>query len=193
MKNFLIDNYSKCLKFLIECRWYNVFVTGIFSLLFLIGFTFPVFFRAEIIVFIEELIELVEGKGLIETFFFIFFNNLKATFFAIILGVSFGILPLFVAITNGYLIGFVSREVAMIEGISALWRLFPHGIFELPAVIFSIGIGIKIGVDLLIVKKNKKERLKINYIEGLRFFLFVVIPLLLLAGIIEATFIWLST
>ena len=193
MKNFLIDNYSKCWKFLIECRWYNVFVTGIFSLLFLIGFTFPVFFRAEIIVFVEELIELVEGKGLIETFFFIFFNNLKATFFAIILGVSFGILPLFVAITNGYLIGFVSREVAMIEGISALWRLFPHGIFELPAVIFSIGIGIKIGVDLLIVKKNKKERLKINYIEGLRFFLFVVIPLLLLAGIIEATFIWLST
>lgn len=193
MKNFLIDNYYKCWKFLIECRWYNVFVTGIFSLLFLIGFTFPVFFRAEIIVFIEELIELVEGKGLIETFFFIFFNNLKATFFAIILGVSFGILPLFVAITNGYLIGFVSREVAMIEGISALWRLFPHGIFELPAVIFSIGIGIKIGVDLLIVKKNKKERLKINYIEGLRFFLFVVIPLLLLAGIIEATFIWLST
>ena len=193
MKNFLIDNYYKCWKFLIECRWYNVFVTGIFSFLFLIGFTFPVFFRAEIIVFIEELIELVEGKGLIETFFFIFFNNLKATFFAIILGVSFGILPLFVAITNGYLIGFVSREVAMIEGISALWRLFPHGIFELPAVIFSIGIGIKIGVDLLIVKKNKKERLKINYIEGLRFFLFVVIPLLLLAGIIEATFIWLST
>ena len=69
----------------------------------------------------------------------------------------------------------------MIEGISALWRLFPHGIFELPAVIFSIGIGIKIGVDLLIVKKKKKEKLKTNYIEGLRFFLFVVIPLLLLA------------
>jgi stage II sporulation protein M len=193
MKNFLIDNYSKCWKFLIECRWYNVFVTGIFSLLFLIGFTFPVFFRAEIIIFVEELIELVEGKGLIETFFFIFFNNLKATFFSIILGVSFGILPFFIAFSNGYLIGFVSREVAMIEGISVLWRLFPHGIFELPAVIFSIGIGIKIGVDLLIVKKKRKEKLKTNYIEGLRFFLFVVIPLLLLAGIIEAVFIWLST
>lgn len=193
MKNFLIDNYSKCWKFLIECRWYNVFVTGIFSLLFLIGFTFPVFFRAEIILFIEELIELVDGKGLIETFFFIFFNNLKATFFSIIFGVSFGILPFFIAVSNGYLIGFVSREVAMIEGISALWRLFPHGIFELPAVIFSIGIGIKIGADLLSSQKNKKEKLKINYIEGLRVFLFVVIPLLLLAGIIESVFIWLST
>lgn len=263
MKNFLIDNYSKCWKFLIECRWYNVFVTGIFSLLFLIGFTFPVFFRAEIILFIEELIELVDGKGLIETFFFIFFNNLKATFFSIIFGASFGILPFFIAVSNGYLIGFVSREVAMIEGISALWRLFPHGIFELPAVIFSIGIGIKIGVkfiqdlhkkyfksisfiillvlsmiilpiSLLIIlstffifiywdyilyylEKKKyffliisllfspimffnlifNEKLRTswneNYIEGLRVFLFVVIPLLLLAGIIEAVFIWLST
>jgi stage II sporulation protein M len=192
MKNFLIDNYSKCWKFLIECRWYNVFVTGIFSLLFLIGFTFPVFFRAEIIVFIGELIELVEGKGLIETFFFIFFNNLKASFLSLLLGVSFGIFPFLIAVSNGYLIGFVSREVAMIEGISVLWRLIPHGIFELPAVIFSIGIGLKIGSDLLDHQKNKKERLRINYVEGLRVFIFVVIPLLLLAGIIESVFIWLS-
>ena len=102
------------------------------------------------------------------------------------------IFPFLIAVSNGYLIGFVSREVAMIEGISVLWRLIPHGIFELPAVIFSIGIGLKIGSDLLDHQKNKKERLRINYVEGLRVFIFVVIPLLLLAGIIESVFIWLS-
>jgi len=32
-----------------------------------------------------------------------------------------------------------------IEGYGILWRLVPHGIFELPAVFISLGLGIKLG------------------------------------------------
>ena len=52
-------------------------------------------------------------------------------------------------------------------------------------MIFSIGIGIKIGRDLF----KKDNKLKYNFREALRFFVFVVFPLLLIAGIVEGLFI----
>jgi len=100
-----------------------------------------------------------------------------------ILGIGLAIFPLVTAIANGYLLGFVAREAVMQEGIFIFWRLFPHGIFELPAVLFSIGIGMKIGTEIF--GKNAGKRLKYNFREGFRFFVFVVFPLLLVAGIIE--------
>ena len=181
-------NYYLCWKFLNESRWHIVFSVGIFSLMFLIGFTFPLFFREEIFSFIAEMSEMIEDKSVIELIGFIFLNNIKASLMAIILGITFGIFPLIVGIVNGYLLGFVTREVATQEGIFVLWRLFPHGIFELPAILLSIGIGIKIGVDLF--KKNVKKTLKYNLKEGLRFFIFVIFPLLLVAGIIESILIY---
>ncbi len=185
---FFSKNYSLCWKFLNESRWYIVFAVGIFSLMFLVGFIYPMFFREQIFNFIAEIIKTLEGKSVIELIGFIFFNNLKASFMAIILGITFGIFPLIMGITNGYLLGFVARESAMKEGLLVMWQLLPHGIFELPAIIFSIGIGLKIGMSI-VNKKSKKGKLKYNIMEGLRFFVFVVFPLLLIAGIIEGVLI----
>jgi stage II sporulation protein M len=183
-KNFFAENYSKSWKFLREARWYVVFALGIFSLLFLIGFAFPIFFQMEIFNFLANLSSRLDGKGAGYLFGYIFLNNLRASFLAIFLGVFFGVVPLVNAITNGYLIGFVSRYAVNQGGIFILWRLLPHGIFELPAVIMSIGIGLKIGIELF--KKDFWKRLKYNLKEGLRFFVFVVIPLLLIAAAIES-------
>lgn len=186
-KSFLADQYSKCWKFFCEARWHIVFALGIFALTFLIGFVYPYFFRAEIFAFIEELMLMFEGKGAGEMIVLIFFNNLKASFMAMILGVGIGIFPLVTGVVNGYLLGFVSREVVGIAGLSTLWRLAPHGIFELPAVIFSIGIGLKIGGDMY--SGNIGKKLEHNFREGFRFFVFVIFPLLLIAGIIEGMLI----
>jgi len=186
-ENFFAKNYKLCWKFLNESRWYVVFALGVFMLTFLIGFVFPIFFRAEIASLIAELIASLDGMGVVELTGFIFWNNLKASFFAIILGVTIGIFPLVIGIFNGYLLGFVSREVVAQEGLLVMWRLLPHGIFELPAVIHSIGIGIKIGADIF--RGDVTKRLKHNFVEGLRFFVFVVLPLLVVAGIIEGLLI----
>jgi len=164
-----------------------VFAFGIFGLMFLVGFAYPVFFREEIFGFLAEMVGMLEGKSVIELIWFIFLNNLKAGFFAIVSGVVVGVFPFVIGVVNGYLIGFVSREVAMQEGIFVLWRLAPHGIFELPAIILSIGIGLKIGTILF--GKDVKKRLKYNFVEGLRFFVFVIFPLLLIAGIFEGLLI----
>jgi len=186
-RGFLIDQYSRCWKFFKESRWHIVFALGIFCLTFIVGFAYPQFFRAEIFSFIEELMAMLEGKGMFELMGIIFFNNMKASLFAIILGISIGILPLVTGVVNGYLLGFVSREAVAQNGIFVLWQLLPHGIFELPAVLFSIGIGLKIGADMYSGDVGKK--LKYNFVEGLRFFAFVVFPLLLIAGIIEGMLI----
>ena len=156
-------------------------------LMFFVGFIYPFFFRQEIFGWIEKLILSLEGKGTFEIMGVIFFNNLKASFFAIVMGIGFAIIPLITVIANGYILGFVAREVAMREGIGTLWQLAPHGIFELPAILFSIGMGIKIGLDLF--DKDFKKKLKHNYREALRFFVFVILPLLIIAGIIEGMLI----
>lgn len=164
-----------------------VFAVGIFALMFLVGFIFPIFFREEIFSFIAEMVEAIEGKSVVELIGFIFLNNLKASFMAIALGIAFGIFPLMMAVVNGYLIGFVAREAVVRDGLLVMWQLFPHGIFELPAIIFSIGIGMKIGGEMF--EKNIRKKLEYNFREGLRFFIFVVFPLLLIAGIVEGILI----
>lgn len=185
---FLVKNYSACWKFLNESRWYVVFAVGIFALTFLIGFIYPIFFREEIFSFIANIIKTLEGKTTFELISFIFFNNLKASFMAIILGIIFGIFPLITGVVNGYVLGFVSRETASKEGLAVMWSLLPHGVFELPAIMLSIGIGLKIGTSIF----RKKKNLEYNLREGLRFFIFVIFPLLLIAGIIEGFLIGIS-
>jgi len=187
-KNFFRENYSKCWKFFCECKWYFVFTFGVFAFLFLVGFVFPIFFREEIFRFLANLVGELEGKGALGLIWFIFQNNLRASFFAMVLGIGFGVFPLVISVVNGYLIGFVAREAVAAEGLFVFWKLVPHGIFELPAVIFSIGIGMKIGMSFF--DKDSKKKLRYNFREGLRFFVFAVLPLLAIAAVIEGSLIY---
>ncbi|MFH1451936.1 MAG: stage II sporulation protein M [archaeon] len=182
-EGFFSHNYSECWKYFIKIRWYLIFTLSIFCLLFIIGFLFPVFFREEIFDFVKKLEEILGGKNTLELIGYIIYNNLKASFLAVLLGVCLGIIPLVILVVNGYLLGFVAREAVNANGILVLWRLVPHGIFEFPAILFSIGIGFKIGS--IFFNGSVRKDLRRNLIEGFRFFIFVVIPLLIVAGIIE--------
>lgn len=180
-KSFLKKKYLTSLNYLIRSRWWIVFTLAIFSLTIIIGFTYPYLFRQEIFEFFKSLIGVFEGAGFFKTWWLIFFNNLKASLIAVVLGLGFGIVPLGVIIINGYLIGFTSRIVAELEGLSSLWRLLPHGIFELPAVILSVGFGIRLGFFVLKRDKHLKKEIK----DTFTFFTYIVIPLLAVAALIE--------
>lgn len=184
-------NYAKCWKFGKDTKWFFIFAFGIFALTFLIGFAFPVFFSDKIIEMLKVLALEVKGKSTFELVIFIFLNNLRASFMAMILGFVFGIFPLFTAIINGYLLGFVARMAVQTEGIFTMWKIFPHGIFELPAVLFSIGIGMKLGLKMTGIV-SKKKGVGNLFVEALRFFVLVVLPLLIVAAIIEGTLIGLA-
>ncbi len=186
LNEFIYSNYKLSLKTLKNTKNYIWFVSILFILFVLLGFIFPVFFQQQILDLIRDLLKKTEGLDVWNMIRFIFINNLKSSFFAIFCGVLFGIIPLAVSVVNGYVLGFVANRTIQSEGYLVLWRLLPHGIFELPAVLISIGIGLRLGMFLFIYKgKDKLKEFGKWLLDGLRVFVFIVIPLLVLAAIIE--------
>ena len=187
---FLINQYSKCYDFLKSSSDFVIVALGIFCAFGIIGFAFPIFFSEQIFSWMKELVLSMEGFGAFETIWFIFFNNVKASFFSIVFGIFLGIFPIVASVTNGYLIGFVGRHAVEENGMFILWRLLPHGIFELPAIMLSMGIGLRLGIGVF--SRSGRKNLSKNFIEAMRFFVFVIFPLLVVAAIIEGLLIWLS-
>ena len=157
----------------------------------LIAFFIPVpdYVRQEIIKILEEIIKKTEGMSRFELIRFIFFNNAQSSFLGLILGVFLGIFPLFFAAFNGYVLGFVALMAVEAGGAGVLWRILPHGIFELPAVFISLGFGLRTG--MLIFQHGKLKSFKHYFYELARAFIFVVLPLLAIAAIIEGISIFL--
>ncbi len=156
------------------------FLLFIFSAL--IAFAFPSHFSF----FDDTLRQLageVDGLGPLGLILFIFSNNVSSAFFAIVLGVALGVMPMFNALINGALVGYVIALTSRIEGLTVIWRLIPHGIFELPAIFISIGMGIYLG--MFIFEKEKKKAFMYRVRESLNTFAMIVIPLLVIAAIIE--------
>lgn len=186
LKEFIYLNYKLSLKTLKDTKNYIWFVSILFVLFISLGFLFPIFFQQQIYDLIRELLKQTEGLDVWNMIRFIFINNLKSSFFAVFCGVLFGIVPIAVSVVNGYVLGFVANKTIASEGYLVLWRLFPHGIFELPAVLISVGIGLRLGMFLFIYREKDKLREFGKWLlDGLRVFVFIVIPLLILAAIIE--------
>ncbi len=187
-ERFLQENYSLTWKYIKESKNSILFVILIFAL----GFSIASYYQPPEIVelimeIIEKLLEETAGLNLWQMIIYILNNNLRSSFFAMVLGVFLGIFPVFTALFNGYILGFVTEKSVQVGGLSVLWRLAPHGIFEFPAIILALALGARLGFFWTAVKK-KKEFLK--RIDGsLRVFLFVILPLLIIAAIIEGVLI----
>ncbi len=117
----------------------------------------------------------------------IFLSNTKSAFFSLFLGILLGLLSIITLILNGTLVGYVMHALWIDSGVTHFWRLLPHGIFELPALFISWGLGIKLGMFIFTSEEGKE--LKRRLIGSLKAFLFIIIPLLLIAGFIEGTLI----
>ncbi|MBU1103593.1 MAG: stage II sporulation protein M [Nanoarchaeota archaeon] len=138
---------------------------------------------------LAELIAKTQDLNTAEMVFFILQNNLQSSFFAILLGVFLGLFPLFAAISNGVVLGYVLSKTYEVAGFLSWWRLLPHGIFELPAIFISIGLGIKFGFTIFLNKKIRIKEFKRRFYNSLNTFLMLIIPLLIIAAIIEGLLI----
>ncbi|MBD3247368.1 hypothetical protein GF378_01990 [Candidatus Pacearchaeota archaeon] len=186
-KRFFVRNYLESWDFLKESKNFIYFVFGVFILFALFGFFIPApeSVAQEIMKIIQEILEITKGMTTSELIGFIFWNNVKVSFIGMISGILFGVIPFFETIINGYLLGFVASHTVMADGIASLWRIFPHGIFELPAVFISLGIGIRLGLYFFQKKQRQKRNYKEIIVNSLRLFVFVIIPLLIIAAVIE--------
>jgi stage II sporulation protein M len=182
-----MKNITESIQYLKESQKYIIMSTIFFFIFSIIGFTFPIF-KEEIFNLIAEILAMFEGLNIFQTIALIFFNNARASLISILLGTLFGILPLIIVLTNGYIIGFVVRLVTEESSFIETWRLLPHGIFEIPAILISIGLGLRIGINLF-TKTGKKDFFN-NLNKSLKVFIIFIVPLLIIAAIIEGILIF---
>jgi len=184
-KIFFTENYRKSWEYIKESKNF-IYITLIIFLLFaFIGAFVPVpeLLAEQILEFIEELLRKTAGMSQGELISFIFLNNLQSSFFGMIFGIALGIFSVITSILNGYLLGFVSSRAVYEEGIFILWRLLPHGIFELPALLLSTGLGLKLGFPF--IYKYFKYYWKRKNIFALLTGIFFLLPAIILTLILN--------
>ncbi len=125
---------------------------------------------------------------------FIFFNNSIKVLLFMLLGIVFTIPTIFFLILNGWVLGYVVGIILPVIGIQGvLYSVFLHGFFELLGLFIGSGFGIMLGVSFYKeVKRNKCKKIsdeaKKLLLSSLRIYFYLILPLLLIAAIIE-TFI----
>jgi len=119
----------------------------------------------------------------------IFAQSSVLSFFAMILGVVFAIIPVVFIIYNGFVIGAVIYTVSRERGIMLiLLNILPHGVIEVPMILLSVAIGIRLGQET-VKRLLNRGNIKKTLIEGLKMYAFWVLPLLLIAAAIETMLI----
>lgn len=119
----------------------------------------------------------------------IFLNNVAKSFLAMILGIGFGIVPVFFTITNGFILGLIAHTTQQGEGtLVVIAALLPHGILEVPLVLISTAIGLRLGYKLLQIIQGRKIDIKKEFKRAIVFYKNWILPFLFLAAAIE-TFI----
>ncbi len=186
-KNFK-DFFRDAILYLKESRNYVYAVVFVFIASLILGFAYygQLGFIDDLL---KEILDKVSGLNAFQLISFIFTNNLKSALYGMLFGLFFGIFPLMNALTNGVILGYVFRKTFVESGIGEFWRILPHGVFELPAVFISLALGLKLG--MFIFSKNKMEELRRRLLNSLVLFFCIVVPLLVVAAIIEGVLIFL--
>lgn len=163
-----------------------VFITLLFFGSTLLGFLNANTLSPLITPILKDLIDKTSDLSGFPLIVYIFINNALTSFMGLVLGIFLGIFPIIVSITNGVILGFVLERTAQSVGFLELWRLFPHGIFELPAIFISLGLGINLSLKILknyLIKNKNNKAKKIAGIISLLLALVSIFVLRLSTGI----------
>lgn len=182
------DLFEDSLKYISAQKRFIYAVALVFTASAILGFAYSDLLDDIFADLIRNIILQTTDLDFLEMFWFIFSNNVTSSLFGLFLGVFFGIFPFFNSLFNGTLLGYVYARASIVEGYGVIWRLFPHGIFELPAVFISLGLGVHLGASFF--GSKRRETFITRWKESMKVFLTIVFPLLALAAIIESTFIF---
>jgi len=122
----------------------------------------------------------------IEIMLVIFLNNAVKSLFAIVLGAGFGIIPILFVGGNGIIMGLIANQVSKEEGtLFVLAALVPHGIIEIPMILISAGLGLRLGFLMYMSLQGEKKDMRYELLESLKLFKSIIMPLLFVAAMIE--------
>ena len=183
--------FRESVDYLKESRNFIWIIVAIFFGASLIAFLFSEqfsFFN----VLLEQLAAQVEGLSTGELIWFIFQNNVTSAFFGMLLGVFLGVLPIINALLNGSVLGYVFSLASEQGGYGVILYLLPHGIFELPAIFIALGVGLKFGMFVFAGKGKVGKVFRERFWSSLKVFFTIVLPLLIVAAVIEGVLIGLG-
>jgi len=124
---------------------------------------------------------------------FIIQNNIRVTIFAFLIGIFLGYFTLGLIFVNGYMLGYIGSlyfAFALKTGNSEFAYYFlagvlPHGVLEIPAIIFGASAGVAIGLSWLFPGRiGRLENLQKRAREVLPLIALAIL-LLVIAGLIE--------
>jgi len=126
------------------------------------------------------------------TIIFLFLKNSLTALIAFALGPLLLITPILVLFLNGFVLGMVGNAVAsQVSFAAALASLLPHGIFELPALVFASAAGLRLGLAAI-----RKVRAAISHTQfsiapdlAKSFKLFMAAIILLLVAAVVETYV----
>lgn len=180
------EQFREAWRYLKESRNYVYAIVLVFVCGGIIGSIFSAEFG-----FLDEVLEKlllqIEGLGTSGVVLFILQNNLKSAFYGMVFGVLLGIFPVATSFFNGLVLGYVMKLTWVDSGVGEFWRLLPHGIFELPAVFISLALGLRLG--MFIFSENRGTEFMERAKNSMIIFVLIVIPLLIVAAIIEGLLI----
>ena len=116
-------------------------------------------------------------------------NNLSVSFMTFAAGITAGLGTLYLLFFNGIMIGVIGVACGTHEMSLSLWSFVaPHGVLELPAIFIAGGAGLRLAQALLFPGLlSRRESLATGGTDSVRL-LVGVIPMLIVAGTIEAFF-----
>ena len=136
---------------------------------------------------LQQFVGIFYGMSKIQLFMAIFLNNSLKTLAVVLLGPLLGIVPVVLLLINGAILGAVIPMAVVAKGLwSSVMTIVPHGIFELPAVFLGTSVGIQLGLHPLMRLAGKADSSLLSEIgKAMRLYFMIILPLLLLAALIE--------
>lgn len=166
-----------------------------FGVLLIVGFVAGLILKDFADGLVSNFAQQVEDMGILDedgtvSAFALLTNNVRATLLTILYGfVPYVFLPALSLGTNAILLGAFAAYYVN-NGSSLLLYLagiIPHGIFELPAIVLAVAMGIYLCKMInYYVKHNTKGIMLPLMADLLRAFLLRLIPMLVLASLVEA-------
>lgn len=123
---------------------------------------------------------------------FIFTNNMRVLLLAGLVSLfSFGSLTLLLALINVGLVSFIIAQIVLLgynPWLFLVTFILPHGIFELPAVLLGMAFAMRIGAGMISPPSGLDigQGVLLTLANFVKIFIFLLVPLLLLAAFIEA-------
>lgn len=143
---------------------------------------------------LKELAEKVSKDGKIQlswqSVHFVFWQNFTAALIASFGGAIFGLPTIFISFVNFVLLGFLAglaifgSEAGQLNLFRFLVLIIPHGIFEIAAILFSVALGLKLGISWLL-PKSKGQRTETFWLSLKQ--IFVMMPLVVILLFVAAT------